>query len=121
MTERRLTLEERHQMKVRLLRRSGNRCEGCGFQFQGHPQALARNQGAAELDHKIPDKRHEHGGADRIDNLQVLCLPCHDGKTNEEGQTGPIRNMTDAEWRAAGKPKDWRRRKRLTRRRQRTR
>ena len=100
MTERRLTLEGRYQMKVRLLWLSGKRCEGCGFPFQGHPQALARKQGAVELDHKIPDKCHEYGGTDRIDNLQVLCLSCHDGKTNKDGQTGPIRNMTDAERRA---------------------
>ena len=30
-------------------------------------------------------------------NLRVLCLPCHDGKSTS--------NLTDAEWRAKGRPR----------------
>ena len=72
-----------------------------------------RGQGAVELDHRVPLKRK---GTNDMSNLQVLCLPCHDGKTNENGESGPIRNMNDSEWREAGKPQDWGRKKRLLRR-----
>ena len=110
MTHDRLPVGISHQIKARLIRQSGRRCGGCGFQFKGHPQALARDQGAMELDHKVPLERN---GTNRTENLQVLCLPCHDGKTNPDGICGPARNMTDAEWRAAGKPQDWTRKRRL--------
>ena len=63
-----------------------------------------------ELDHKTPLER---GGTNDLQNLQVLCLPCHDGKTNYGGKTGRIQNMMDAEWRASGRPRDWTRKNRL--------
>ena len=66
--------------------------------------------GAFELDHKVPLAR---GGSNAVANLQVLCLPCHDGKTNANGQTGLRPNMTDAEWRRIGKPQDWTRKREL--------
>lgn len=53
------------------------------------------------------------GGTNAVRNLQILCLPCHDGKTNEDGSSGPIRNMTDEEWRRIGCPQDWARKRRL--------
>lgn len=33
---------------------------------------------AREVDHVIPKAQ---GGADRLDNLQALCAPCHAAKT----------------------------------------
>ena len=102
----RMPAGQSHGIKARLIRQAGKRCQGCGFQFQGNEHQLARERGAMELDHKIPLAR---GGGSHHSNLQVLCLPCHDGKTNEDGASGPIRNMTDAEWRQAGKPQEWRR------------
>ena len=47
-----------------------------------------------ELDHKVPPIR---GGSNQLVNLRVLCLPCHDGKSTS--------NLTDAEWRAKGRPR----------------
>ncbi len=85
---------------------------GCNYQFPKrlHPHMLARDQGALELDHKTPLER---GGNNVLSNLQVLCLLCHDGKTNEAGSHGLRHNMTDAEWRAAKMPQDWTRKRRL--------
>ena len=115
---RRMPVGQSHALKTWLIKRAGKRCEGCGYRFRGHEQQLAREHGAMELDHKIPLERN---GNDNPANLQVLCLPCHDGKTNGEGYSGSIRNMTDAEWRQAGKPQDWRRKNQLTARRARRR
>ena len=109
---RRMALGLSHQVKVKLIRLSGKKCMGCGYHFAKnlHPQLLARQKGAFELDHKIPLERC---GTDELANLQVLCLPCHDGKTNENGRDGNPRNMTDHEWRSAGCPQDWGRKSRL--------
>lgn len=106
----RMPLSESRRRKVRLIRASGKRCQGCEYPFKGHPEQLARVDGSIELDHKVPLVR---GGTDAEPNLQVLCLPCHDGKTNQDGRWGLRRNMTDAEWRAAGRPQDWERKRRL--------
>ena len=110
----RLKVGRSHTVKANLIRRSGKRCEGCGYQFPKnlHPHQLARQNGAFELDHKVPLAR---GGTNDYRNLQVLCLPCHDGKTNEDGRSGPVRNMTDAEWRRASRPQYWRRKRSLAR------
>lgn len=87
-----------HMLKSRLIRRSGRRCEGCAYQHRsGHPHQLAGQNGAFELDHKVPLARC---GSNKYANLQVLCLPCHDGKTNNG-------NLTDKEWRRLGRPQDW--------------
>ena len=107
----RMSQYEKRMMKAAIIEKTGKKCQGCGHPFTGHQHKLARQNGAMELDHKIPKAR---GGADEISNFQVLCLPCHDGKTNENGRTGKIRNMTDLEWRAAGRPQDWIRKRRLT-------
>lgn len=111
----RLSVGITHSMKANLVMRTGKKCAGCGFRFTGHAQQLAREQGALELDHKVPLER---GGTNALHNLQVLCLPCHDGKTNCNGKTGKIRNMTDAEWRASGSPQDWTRKRVLIQGRQ---
>jgi 5-methylcytosine-specific restriction protein A len=34
-----------------------------------------------QLDHRVPLFK---GGKDEDDNLQVLCIPCHDTKTNQD-------------------------------------
>ena len=103
---RRLSVGETHVIKARLIKQAKNQCQGCGYQFPSnlHPHQLARDSGAFELDHKVPIRRC---GSNQESNLQVLCLPCHDGKSDG--------NLTDAEWRAKGKPKDWTRKCRLIR------
>jgi hypothetical protein len=45
--------------------RDGGRCVACGADFE------------LQFDHVIP---HALGGADTVDNLQVLCAPCNQGK-----------------------------------------
>ena len=104
-----------HMLKARLIRRARNSCAGCGFRFPGnlHPHQLARQDGAFEIDHRIPLAR---GGTNEHQKLQILCLPCHDGKTNTDGKSGPIVNMMDREWRQVGRPQNWERKKALTRR-----
>ena len=103
-TSQRLPVGVSHVVKAKLIRKAKNQCQGCGFRFSGnlHPHLLARQSGAFELDHKVPISR---GGSNGEANLQVLCLPCHDGKS--------AGNFTDAEWRGKGKPQDWTRKRRL--------
>ena len=105
-----------HMLKARLIRRARNSCAGCGYRFPAnlHPHQLARQDGAFEIDHKVPLAR---GGTNDYRNLQVLCLPCHDGKTNADGKFGPMTNMTDREWRQAGRPQNWERKRSLVHRR----
>ena len=106
----RLPIGKTHMTKARLIKQSGKRCEGCGWQAWGnvHEHALARQEGTFELDHKVPLAR---GGTNDFSNLRVLCLPCHDGKT------AGSRNMTADEWISAGRPKNWSRKKSNTTRR----
>ena len=96
----RLPTNETHKIKTRLIKQSGKRCEGCGWQARQnvHEHALARREGTFELDHKVPLAR---GGTNDFSNLWVLCLPCHDGKT------AGSKNMTAEEWIAADRPQDW--------------
>ena len=105
-TSKRLPVGMSHILKAGLIRRAKNQCQGCGYKFSSylHPHQLARQSGAFELDHKVPISR---GGSNQASNLQVLCLPCHDGKSDG--------NFTDAEWRAKGKPQDWTRKRNLIR------
>ena len=116
MDELRLPIGATHAIGATLIRKAAQKCEGCGCRFTGHLHRLARDQGAMELDHKVSLNR---GGINPIQNLQMLCLPCDDGKTNIEEQTGRMRNITDAEWRASGSPQDWTRKSRLMRARRR--
>ena len=101
-TSQRLPMGMSHVIKAKLIRLAKNQCQGCGYRFPSnlHPHQLARESGAFELDHKVPIKR---GGSNRENNLQVLCLPCHDGKSKG--------NLTDAEWRSKGKSQDWSRKR----------
>lgn len=106
----RLPIGNTHMIKARLIRQSGKRCQGCGYQApkHAHEQALAREEGTFELDHKVPLAR---GGTNDLSNLWVLCLPCHDGKT------AGLKNMTADEWIADGRPKNWSRKESNMRRR----
>lgn len=66
--------------------------------YRGVPRALAKivrardnyecqvcGRDAHLVDHIINVKR---GGTDDLDNLQVLCQPCHDEKTAREREAG---------------------------------
>ena len=110
----RMPVGKTHAIKARLIRESGKRCQGCGYQFPHHlnEHQLARDKGAFELDHKVPLAR---GGTGDVSNLWVLCLPCHDGKTNSAGEIGFPRNMNVDEWRSAGSPQNWERKRKLMR------
>lgn len=55
--------------------RAHGRCEACGVRLEA---------GAWECDHLVPIK---DGGTNHIDNLRVLCRPCHRGKTRRDRQT----------------------------------
>lgn len=48
-------------------------CQRCGT-LTNYPDGF-------QLDHKVPLFK---GGADEDENLQVLCIRCHDSKTNED-------------------------------------
>ena len=106
-TSQRLPAGESRRIKVRLIRQAKNQCQGCGYQFPKslNPHQLGRESGAFELDHKVPFKWSRNNSES---NLQILCLPCHDGKSKD--------NLTDAEWRARGKPQDWTRKREIARR-----
>lgn len=73
------------EKKQYLIGEVGAICAGCGIEGVSF-----------DLDHKIPKA---HGGNDDLGNLQLLCKPCHKGKTY-----GPPKNLTDDEWRALGHP-----------------
>lgn len=55
--------------KFKLREMYGSFCAKCGS-----PKKLT-------LDHIIPLNA---GGSNKLENLQLLCLPCHDQKTREE-------------------------------------
>lgn len=49
-------------------------CVGCGRLTEFHGEGF-------HLDHEVPLFK---GGEDEDSNCQVLCLPCHDRKTDED-------------------------------------
>lgn len=53
-------------------------CVRCGY--QGTP-----NAGDLNADHVIP---RGEGGADTLDNLETLCVPCHQPKIQAEAARG---------------------------------
>ena len=89
-----------YRMKFRLIKKSSKRCQGCSREYHEHVHTLTEGD-QLQLDHKVPWRR---GGNDSPGNFQILCHPCREGKRNERGTAGPIRHMTDIEWRAAGMP-----------------
>ena len=103
-------------IKMALVNYYDRTCQGCGYHFVGStPERPADDGVGLEMDHRIPLSR---GGDNSVENLWILCLPCHDGKTNRNGEDGLPVNMTEAEWLAAGRPQEWtRKNQRLARRR----
>lgn len=77
--DRRPTLKKRvsRSLSTRLRRqvlfRDRWTCQQCGV--------VDRTGRSLEADHKV---RLADGGAHELDNLQVLCIPCHRVKTQEE-------------------------------------
>ena len=82
-------------IKKDLIREAGRACEGCGSPFQKslNTTELALRESYCKVDYKVPLKR---GGNVELQNVQVLCQPCFDGKNRAD--------LTDAEWRARGRP-----------------
>lgn len=58
------------QLRARVLVRDGYQCQGCGLRGRD-----------LEVDHIVPVVK---GGSDDLDNLQLLCKPCHHEKTRGE-------------------------------------
>lgn len=55
-----------------LARRDGGACAVCGGDLR---------EGDVHIDHVVPLALH---GPHAVDNLQLLCVPCHDAKTTED-------------------------------------
>ena len=67
-------------------------CARCG-RLTDYPQGF-------QLDHRIPLFK---GGEDKEENLQVLCIQCHDTKTNEDlGRTEKVHIGVDGWPRSGG-------------------
>lgn len=60
---------KRHELWVEL----GGKCQSC--------ERVVFGKGEIHLDHIVPLSQ---GGTDDDDNLQILCVPCHEEKTKEE-------------------------------------
>lgn len=58
------------KLRKQILERDKYLCQAC--------LASNRPTSAKHVDHKIPKSK---GGTDDPDNLQSLCVPCHDAKT----------------------------------------
>ena len=56
-----------------VLRRDEGMCQPCAR--RGRPTR------ATQVDHIVPKERD---GPDDLENLQVICRPCHDAKTKDE-------------------------------------
>ncbi|WP_460451750.1 HNH endonuclease [Alsobacter sp. SYSU BS001988] len=59
--------------RLALLKAFGHRCQGCQIEL--------RPGVAWEVDHVVPLSM---GGADAVDNLQILCRRCHGDKTRDD-------------------------------------
>lgn len=73
----RTSTDEWRWLKRDVIHRDGLRCAGCGA-----------TGCTLELDHRIP---HAEGGTDALANLQLLCGPCHEAKTQAEANRGKAR------------------------------
>lgn len=70
--------------KAAAYERSGGNCEKCGAPFGGR---------RPEYDHVIPDWM---GGEPTLENCEVLCPPCHRGKTTkDQGAIAKTRRTRD--------------------------
>ncbi len=80
--------------KLAAWERSGGCCEDCGRKiFPGD---------GPEYDHIIAD---EHGGGNRLDNCQVLCVWCHKPKTRADMKVTVRGRKARARHASADKPK----------------
>jgi len=77
---RRGSSQERAKMRLRALRRGKYRCSRCGFTDKTGKEL--------QVDHILPSER---GGPNTIENLQVLCIPCHAEKTRAESEDRQFR------------------------------
>ena len=62
---------------LRVFERAGYRCEACG----ADTLFLQSRKRYLQVDHKMPLSK---GGGNGMENLQVLCLKCHEEKTKGE-------------------------------------
>lgn len=82
-------------LRIKALRAAQWRCSDCGCGVRGHKA----NQSRPIVDHIVPRKK---GGSDALHNLRVLCLPCHNRKTQwEDLNTRKVIGID-------GLPDDWR-------------
>ena len=84
MRRKRLTGRRWGILRERALRRAGWKCEKCGI------------PGLLEVHHVLPVAR---GGADSLDNLEVLCRNCHFRSVDHV--TDPVRRAWKARVRNA--------------------
>lgn len=63
--------------RKRILTRDKGLCQPCLMQGKVTP--------AKQVDHRIPKAE---GGTDADDNLQAICVACHQAKTSEEARRG---------------------------------
>ncbi|CAN0037389.1 unnamed protein product, partial [Ectocarpus sp. 6 AP-2014] len=67
-----------NHLKETLMEKQGSKCNYCSGPIQLYPGSNC------DCDHIIPVT---YGGSSDIDNLQLLCVPCHRIKTGlERGQ-----------------------------------
>lgn len=67
------------QLKREVTARDGNHCAECGTPGDRRPLQLAHIVGDAD------------GGAETLDNLRLLCVPCHEPETRAESNRGKAR------------------------------
>jgi 5-methylcytosine-specific restriction endonuclease McrA len=86
----------KNELKQRLSKRQKNRCKNCGAQFERSDNSVlytnndgykpvsefTEQQYKKELDHVEPLSKF---GSDEIDNLQLLCRFCNQGKKDDTG------------------------------------
>ena len=68
---------EWERTRKRILSRDKGLCQPC--------MADGKLRPAKQVDHKVPKFE---GGTDDDDNLQAICLPCHQAKTAAEARRG---------------------------------
>ena len=73
------------------LMRDGWLCQRC--LMQGRPTALGVVKGDHAVDHIIPKAQD---GSDDLENLQSLCIPCHEIKNEEDKRYARQRTQYDS-------------------------
>jgi 5-methylcytosine-specific restriction endonuclease McrA len=71
-------------LRSTVIKRDKWRCQQCGSGVRGHKMKEPR----PVVDHIKPRPKHNGPtGADTLDNLVTLCLPCHNRKTQHVDQS----------------------------------